>query len=406
MPARSSMSTRSAHTTHNPLSALHIPHASQQDSPEQKLKDLHKHLAHLKKTTLGYPNNNAIDSNKVISQFLDLHANNVGDPFLESSILMNTLDVEREVLGFFADLYKIPRNDFWGYTTSGGTEGNMHGIFLAREIYPNGILYFSEDTHYSIMKIARILRMPYYVVRSLDTGAIDMQDLYLKMQYNLDKPVIINANIGTTMKGAIDNVDEIIQMLSQLQVAQYHIHCDAALFGMIVPFLQNAPFVDFTKPIGSVAISGHKFIGSPVPCGVALTRLRNIQAIAHKVDYIESYDTTILGSRSAITPLIFWYAIQKRGYSGFRNEALEMVKKATYVYNSLRKVEYPCYLNPHSNTVFFKTPAENILHKYSLATHKEISHIVIMQSTTKQLLDEFLKDMFDGHLGHLIFKDK
>jgi histidine decarboxylase len=32
--------------------------------------------------------------------------------------------------------------------------------------------------------------------------------------------------------------------------------------------------VSFKKPIGSVSVSGHKFVGSPVPCGVVMTKLK------------------------------------------------------------------------------------------------------------------------------------
>lgn len=54
---------------------------------------------------------------------------------------------------------------------------------------------------------------------------------------------------------------------------RFFIHCDGALFGMMMPFLrQDAPMVTFKKPIGSVSVSGHKFVGAPVPCGVVITR--------------------------------------------------------------------------------------------------------------------------------------
>lgn len=32
-----------------------------------------------------------------------------------------------------------------------------------------------------------------------------------------------------------------------------------------MPFLKQAPMVTFRKPIGSVSVSGHKFLGAPVP---------------------------------------------------------------------------------------------------------------------------------------------
>ena len=41
----------------------------------------------------------------------------------------------------------------------------MYGLYLARELHPEGMLYFSEEAHYSILKIARILNMPHTTVK-------------------------------------------------------------------------------------------------------------------------------------------------------------------------------------------------------------------------------------------------
>ena len=185
------------------------------ESPSHQLHALRQELAVIKRTALGYPTNNHILHKDLFSQFLDIHANNIGDPFIDSSFLMNTHEFEREALVFFADLYKIPRNTFWGYVTSGGTEGNLYGLFLARELYPNGMLYFSEDTHYSIVKIARMLHIPYHIIKSHNNGEIDIQDLATNIQSNINQPAIISANIGTTMKGAIDDVDGVVQLLQK-----------------------------------------------------------------------------------------------------------------------------------------------------------------------------------------------
>lgn len=50
-----------------------------------------------------------------------------------------------------------PRAD-WGYVTTCGTEGNLHAMLLARECHPEGIIYTSTETHYSIFKAARYYR--------------------------------------------------------------------------------------------------------------------------------------------------------------------------------------------------------------------------------------------------------
>ena len=52
-----------------------------------------------------------------------------------------------------------PAASTWGYCTNGGTEGNMYGLFLARELHPEGLVYYSEDTHYSVNKILRCLHL-------------------------------------------------------------------------------------------------------------------------------------------------------------------------------------------------------------------------------------------------------
>jgi glutamate/tyrosine decarboxylase-like PLP-dependent enzyme len=62
-----------------------------------------------------------------------------------------------DVLDWFARLWEI--EDYWGYITSGGTEGNLHGILLGRENFKDGILYASQESHYSIFKAARMYRM-------------------------------------------------------------------------------------------------------------------------------------------------------------------------------------------------------------------------------------------------------
>lgn len=63
------------------------------------------------------------------------------------------------VLQWFARLWEIDQDDYWGYITNCGTEGNLHGILVGRENLPDGILYASHETHYSVFKAARMYRM-------------------------------------------------------------------------------------------------------------------------------------------------------------------------------------------------------------------------------------------------------
>ncbi len=42
------------------------------------------------------------------------------------------------VLNWFARLWEIEQEDYWGYVTNCGTEGNLHGILVGRENLPDG----------------------------------------------------------------------------------------------------------------------------------------------------------------------------------------------------------------------------------------------------------------------------
>jgi len=92
------------------------------------------------------------------------------------------------------------------------------------------------------------------------------------------------------MKGAVDDIVQIKAILSDLEIPKYYLHADAAFFGMILPFLpelDSQPF-DFRIGIDSITISGHKMIGTPIPCGVFLAKKTNIDRIGSHIEYTGS----------------------------------------------------------------------------------------------------------------------
>ncbi len=91
--------------------------------------------------------------------------NNLGDPFIESNYGVHSrefevraeyhnnantaqlassvrilifVDLQIGVLQWFAKLWEIDSEDYWGYITNCGTEGNLHGILVGRENHPDG----------------------------------------------------------------------------------------------------------------------------------------------------------------------------------------------------------------------------------------------------------------------------
>lgn len=131
----------------------------------------------------GYPYNLDIDADE-LGRFLKFSINNLGDPFITSNYGIHSRQFELSVLDFFASTWKIARGDYWGYVTTCGTEGNLHGLLVAREVLPDGILYASADSHYSIKKASRFFRIPMCTVPSLYTGEIDYDALHAELERN------------------------------------------------------------------------------------------------------------------------------------------------------------------------------------------------------------------------------
>ena len=139
-------------------------------------------------------------------------------------------------------------------------------------------------------------------------------------------------------------------ILDDLAVSNCYIHADAALSGMILPFVDDPQPYGFDAGFDSVAVSGHKMIGAPLPCGVALTRKEYVSRIARSIEYVGVLDTTLTGSRSAFAPLMIWYAFQHRGLEGFRELVSRSLSQAEYAVERFNEVGILAWRNRNSVT--------------------------------------------------------
>ena len=339
----------------------------------------------------GYPVNQDFDYS-ALYPLLRFAANNVGDPFGYSRYQANTHETEREVVRMVAELMRLPPDEAWGYVTAGGTEGNMYGIYVGREMLRNPIAYFSQDTHYSVLKILHILNIRNIMIRSQENGEIDYDDLRESIRINRDAPALIVANIGTTMKGAVDDLERIREIVEELALTRYYIHADAALSGMILPFVDDPQPFGFDSGIHSIAVSGHKMIGSPLPCGVVITRREYTAQIGRAIEYVGALDTTLLGSRNAITPMIIWYSLTRHGRDGFRQIVAEMLDTAEYAVQRFNANGIPAWRTRNSPIVVIPRPSPQVLFQWQLAPLGDIAHLITMPHVTREMIDEVIAD--------------
>ena len=172
----------------------------------------------------------------------------------------------------------------------------------------------------------------------------------------------------------------------------WHFHSGAKVSNTV--YTRQAPKVTFKKPIGSVSVSGHKFVGCPMPCGVQITRSKHINVLSSNVEYLASRDATIMGSRNGHAPIFLWYTLNRKGYRGFQKEVQKCLRNAHYLKDRLKEAGISVMLNELSSTVVFERPKdEEFVRQWQLACEGNIAHVVVMPNVTIDKLDSFLNEL-------------
>jgi histidine decarboxylase len=349
---------------------------------------------------LGYPYNLAGQQRipEVLRHYL---INNLGDPYAGSHYGSEVCDLELEAVNWLMDLWQCDdQAAFWGSIGASGTEGNFWALYLAREAMPGAKLLYTDEAHYSIPKAARILGMETIALACDTTGALDMAALESALHRLEGKSVILAMTCGTTVKGAHDDIAAAMAMLDRTGFGpnRRYVHLDGALNAMVLPFIKTVPFAiqpSFRHGIDSLSTSGHKMIGTPMPCGVLITRKQHVDRIASAVAYLRSNDTTLMGSRNGHAVLSIWSQFLSHGREGYAADIAACLKRTDRLVELLRQADVPVLCNPHSLTVLFPQPSENIVTAYQLACHRGEAHAIVMPNVTDALINRFAGDYLD-----------
>ncbi len=504
------------------------------DKKKKKALDiLYSYQSTHKKTFLGYQMNEKIDYKTNYSDYLNIGMNNVGDPFVNGNLTLNTKAIEIEVLSYYAKLWNnterkqpLEKDNFWGYIVSMGcTEANIFGLLSGRDylegkylliddvkikkakklskvlknkecpidhnllscygtivnkkVHKNNlkpIAFYSQDTHYSNIKAMEILKISTFFkeannmryscpldkndypqgfskiyvdkngwpkeVPSNEDGSVHIPALVKLVKFFADKkhPILICFNYGSTFKGAYDDVKsavkEIVPILKKNNLYKREIeyddgktdirngfwfHVDGALGSAYMPYIEKAlkqnlikkptknykfPIFDFrVKEIHSISMSGHKWIGSPWPTGIYMSKVKYQLKPVDDPMYIGSPDTTFAGSRNAFSALIFWEYLSNRSTFDHIQDVVQIEKLAQYTYNKLKSYDKNGNLwikrSPFSLTIRMKKPNKKLIYKYSLSLEelyvngekREYAHIYIMGHVTKDLIKNFILDL-------------
>jgi len=358
-------------------------------------------------TYFGYPVNQVSALHDFYEWYLStgmdvINLNNAGDPMTDKPWNMSSQAFEREVIEFFTPLYGFSPDNVWGIVTHSGTDGNNHGIYFgANDLYNRtgkpAIVYVSDEAHYSNMRLCDLQHLEVKLIKSDAMGRMIPEEL--EQALDTTRPALMVYAMGSTFKGAIDDIEALNAVLAKHPGMAVYRHVDAALFGGYLPFTEHRKMVSSqAMHFESIAISGHKFFGIDSPSGLFLCT-REVYDNQHNfnVTYLNGNMKMINCSRDAVQPLKFWWLIQKVGYDKWVQQATQMMECTVYLQQQLEKIGWPCWRNEFSNTVFFRRPSPEVYRTYNLALGYderfggELAHVVVMQHVTKEKIDRFVE---------------
>lgn len=273
------------------------------------------------------------------------------------------------------------------------------------------VFYANGPTHYSIAKISEILRLNVRPVQPNADGSINLADFQKELLFHLGahpkSSIIVIANIGTTITGAIDDVPGIKKILDSAEPKpKYTIHLDGALTGFVMPILKPFGEVEnYFEALGvnTIAVSAHKYPGLSQPCGILMSKKSFFEKAFEKsersIEYVGNIiDVTITGSRSGLNVLMFYNALCTLGLHKGKEQLTKMVNEniasAKYLYDRLTElygqehVAYPFHFN-----ISFPRPSQTLARKYQLMLTGERATICVLPNVSRKLIDMFINEL-------------
>lgn len=175
--------------------------------------------------------------------------------------------MEKEVVAQLAKM--IGFNNHLGHLTGGGTLANMEALWVASLEKPNTAIAASANAHYTHNRLCGVLKIPFVEIAALPNGKMDVADLKAKLKTETIGTVVVT--LGTTGSGALDPLDEIIELQNEFG---FRIHIDAAYggyFGLADKLCETGKkYFRLVQKADSFVIDPHKHGLQPYGCGCIL----------------------------------------------------------------------------------------------------------------------------------------
>ena len=329
--------------------------------------------------------------------------------FLESNLgdqglFLGSLRLEREAIKKLATLLNGEKSI--GFLVSGGTEANLMALLAARNMknISNPEVVLPKSAHFSFTKICGLLGLKPVYAGLDDSYRVDGASVEKCLT---SKTVAVVGTAGTAEIGAVDPVDRLSEIAVRHQV---YLHVDAALGGLIIPFLEpsvrNGLSFDFQlEGVKSITVDPHKMGMTTLPAGGILFRNNNyLDYIETETPYLtEKHQHTIVGTRTGVAAAATWAVFETLGREGLVKITRQCMKLTRLLASELEAFGYGLVVQPTLNIVAFRSSNSSLLYKKLLQRGWFVSYvprldcirIVIMPHTKKSHIQAILRDLRD-----------
>ena len=265
--------------------------------------------------------------------------------------------IEANVIAWFCRIAGYP-SEARGTLTSGGSLANLIGLITARrerlpENFLSGVIYTSDQAHYSVAKGAILAGFPEGNVRSVPTDdRYRIRPDALEACIEEDRrqgltPFLIAASAGTTNTGAVDPLPELADLADRHNL---WLHIDAAYGGFFLLTEEGRRTLRGIERADSIVLDPHKALFLPYGTGAVLVRDGEALRRAHELtaDYMphmqadpERMDFSQYSPELSrpFRGLRIWLPIKMHGVGVFRAQLEEKLALTRLAADRLREME-------------------------------------------------------------------
>ena len=276
-----------------------------------------------------------------------------------------------------------------GIVASGGTLNNLNALVAARFNSnlisdPNAVFLTSEDAHSSFKKCTSIMGLDDSNLIKVKTDINCSMDLnHLKNTIDRciqeDKKIFsIVATLGTTIRGAIDPIEDICDICKERNI---WLHIDGSIGGIFALTNLSINGINQVCRANSITINPQKILGITKTSSLLIvsdfkklvnTFTTGLPYIASNNNVLDRGEFGIQGSRPAEI-IKLWLGLRFLGLHGMENILKSCIEKRKFFESKLNKNKYDTYSGPLHIISFLpkgmnKIDSEN----WTLNTRKEL----------------------------------